>query len=1360
MAGKLTIRRVGHLLPTLCLVVLLLVVGIITWLSTAGLPGCVLRYIEREASAAAGLPITIDKIKLAPRSGLAAKAEGVGITIEQPDALPATMRVRKAQITLSISRLLAGELQPSGLHVLGMEAVVPLSDKEGDAIHLDSVKLYTEWPQRNRRVLAEVNAHLQGIAVQGKLTLANPADLLSISVEDKADEGATKTPGEHLAEIRPLLQKFKEQIDEQKWENVPPPSISITAAHRNDWTAEIKAQIPSFRQAHFHFHDAQLAAKYEKNTISVHNLSFRTEKPDTKVRLQASYDLTNRDLSFTTRSTAPIISILDEYLADDAPPMLHKLRSSKGKTPDIEISGTAAFSENYAINSITLHGKLEQQGFLIGNVPANYLLMTFYMRDGSFNLDQCRIELPDGSIDCAAQLAEGAGKAEMEVSLPDETLLALAREISGDDALSLPDDLSFSGNLDVHLHCEMTTPPFEAGKSQIQDLIPTLHSCQIRFRTPSISLQGAEFHSPALQLKLDGINYEDNLQIGKASLQVQMASTKETSETNAAASDVALDLDISDLCTDSDFTALQLGPSALKLKIAEAKAGATEIKSLNAETSVNGLRVRFDDIYNTLASSALVANVQLGSCTCADTHAQGLNLKLNIPAGINRSEPWLNMQQDAHISASLQQLTGTNNFTATDTELSLHHTATNAVQIKFTSNIDGEQASLSTTATLTDKELVTIKNLNLHLPAARLLPLLGNEEPLNELKLPRMVDLQGDALIDPNGGKLLSCRYNLQLPELVRVCNNVYVHKGMEIPLQLDVKGCFSTAPDGSMLYDADVDAVHAEGKLDIHVSGDPLKNCHITGTNTIPVSIINALIDNADAHWIMRDFRCTPGLTRNVITDIDTIIRYDNGVYVNSKCKANLYNMDFLLGAIRDKEDAQGNPTGEEYLRTDLGKDPYSRVKEGHCDVEVVVQLDCKDTDGKPLKDEILINLLNPDLLYDNRPWLKRMNIKDGVSTSRIVGEAVRFDIEACTISLHKLKGSCYPAYSIGMYYAPLQHFLEDVVLELPADIETEYCIFPISRSCEVPMKGLIRAEAATRAGFRFLGTTIPFKNFSGFINISDTDVYLDRMNAQSWGGVVNGALRIDFSGEHTTLDGYFSAHNLNLKDIVASYGTEFTSATCNGFIRFQAPSPDLEAVRAYGQVHLQDGDLMEIGLFRPIGALISDMPNQLKKLQNSVPGVNKISTPEWSGKFVDFVWDTSGEAIDSVGRSALKLPFANHFLRYGIDEASAKFDITQGHLITRDMKARGYNLDVDVKLDLNLNDLTFKGDLWPRISSVPTLLISPVTILSKFLIDINLYGDILNPKWKIGLSKKLQKDDPSLSPEPQQQQTAPQPK
>ena len=127
--------------------------------------------------------------------------------------------------------------------------------------------------------------------------------------------------------------------------------------------------------------------------------------------------------------------------------------------------------------------------------------------------------------------------------------------------------------------------------------------------------------------------------------------------------------------------------------------------------------------------------------------------------------------------------------------------------------------------------------------------------------------------------------------------------------------------------------------------------------------------------------------------------------------------------------------------------------------------------------------------------------------------------------------------------------------------------------------------------------------------------------------------------------------------------------------------------------------------------------------------------------------MFDTSSNAVDSL----YDIPFANHFLRYGIDEAFTKFDIRNGHLITRDMTARGYNLDIRTQLDIDLNKLTLTGDLWPRISSVPTVIISPVTILSKFLIDINLYGDVLNPQWKIGLSKKLTNEAGSLIPAPQ---------
>lgn len=1355
MAGKLIIRRVGHLLPTVCLVALLLIVGVITWLSTVGLPGCALRYMEQQAGAAAGLPISIEKIKLAPRSGLAVKAEGVRLELPQPDALPLSVEIRKAQVEFSLSRMLRGQFEPEHLHVLNLRAQLPLSNIEDDSINLAPLNLHAYWSKSGKGIAADIRASLQGINLQGKLALSDVGALLS-SLDN--GESETSEPAESLGELvagyRPALRTFKEQIDRQQWEHVPPPNLSISAAHRKDWVVDISAQVPSYIQGHFHFLDSQLDAKYARNTFVINTLSFRTENPDTTVKLQASYDMEHRELAFATRSTAPVVRIANDYLGPDTPPMLAKIQADEANTPTIELNGTAAFSESYALNSITLRGKLEQKGFRIGTVPADYLLLTFFMRDGSFNLDQCLVNFPEGRIVCAAQQNDGIGRAELDLALPDETLLQLAREFSDNPEIALPEWLNFKEKLEVHLSADLNTPPFEPGQSHIEDLIPTLRSCQLQFRTPSIVLHGTEIQSPELHVDLSGIDYSSGLNISEACIKARVATTRQSDDTLVAAENLQLNLKLNQLSTDADYTAIRLGHSSLNVQAESVSLNEGALKGLHAEAFVDELQVNLDDVMGSLSSSALAAEINLETLSYTDTTAEGLQLQVNIPSGLIISDTWRNMQRDTKALVTLQRLTGRNNFCATDTRLDLHNTGANTMQLQLTSQLGNEQAQLYTNATLTSDELLRLSGIRLHLPAASLLPLLGGE-PLAELRLPRMLELQGDALLNPATGQLLSCHYYLQLPELVRVCNNVYVHKGMEIPLKLDVNGNFSTAPDGTMHYEADVEATHAEGRLAVHVSGDPLRDCHITGSNTIPVSIVNALIDNADAHWIMRDFRCTPGVTRNVITGINTTIRYQEGVYVHALCKANLYDMDFLLGAIRDKEDAQGNPTGEEYLRTDLGKDPYSRVKEGHCDVEVLVQLDCKDAEGKPLKDEILINLLNPDLLYDNRPWLRRMNIKSGVTTSRITGEAVRFDIEACTISLHKLKGSCYPAYSIGMYYAPLQHFLEDIVLDQPADIETEYCIFPISGSCQVPMQGLIRAEAARGAGFRFLGTIIPLRNFSGFINISDEDVYLDRLNAQSWGGVVNGLLRIGFAGEHTTLDGYFGARNLNLKDIVASYGEEFTSATCNGYIRFQAPRPELEAVKAYGEVHLQDGDLMEIGLFRPIGALISDMPNQLRKLQDSIPGANKIQTPGWSGNFVDFVWDTSGEAIDTVGRTALRLPFANHFLRYGIDEAHSRFDITNGHLITRGMKAKGYNLNVQVQLDINLDTLTFRGDLWPRISSVPTVLISPVTILSDFLIDVNLHGDILNPQWEFGLSKKLRNEPASLSSEPQEEST-----
>ena len=1346
MAGKLSIRRVGTILPTLSLVGLLLVISVFIWLCTAGLPGCALRYIEQEA-AKAGINLSIEKIRLTPKSGLALKAENIVLTQEQKEAAPAVLQVKKAQIAFSLTRLITGNLKPENIQITRGKLVLPLSHEPGDELTLKNVDVYTAFFRNSNGISANLTADLHHVDLNVKLGALNLPDSSGQGGNTELDIPAA------LASVRPTLIKVKEHLQNQQWTDKEHPDVNITFLGGERWRVQVKADIPNFEIRNFQIRDAQADAAFDATNLTVSNLKLRTINPDTQVRLQGGYNWKSRELDFHTVSTAPIIRMLNEYLEEDAPRVLQRLSTSEGNTPTIELDGNISFCEDFALNNISVRGKIEQKNAHLGSVPVNTASLSFFMRNGQFSIDTLNLTMPDGHIMAEAYAANEAGYANLDISLPDETILALVHEFAPESQLHLPEGLSFDSNLKLRTRINLALPDFEPGKSHLDDLVPVLRSGDMQFNCDEITYKGNGMRNNAFTLHIDGIDYSgDNILAENIRLDARIGSARMTNN-RADSAEALLGLKLENLQWHKQAGTFSLPQMQLSISTDSASWEDTKLSKLQASAQIANIRGDSADMPGTLQSDAFSLKLYAGELAHGENEARGIYIDASVPEGLNLTDAWQSMQRNASIQAEVLELCGSKDFQVQNARLELKNTAENQASLDLSLGKDAATARLSATIALQQDSRVKLDISHFHADTAGLAPILSEYMPA-ELKLPESITARGNAIIDPETGRLIHCTYDLTLPRLIRVCHNVHVHKGMEIPLSLHIDGSFSTRENGDMHYEADIHTLHQLGELSVHVSGNPLSDCHITGSSSMPVNIVNALIDNADAHWIMRDFRCRDGITRTLVSNIDTTIRYDKGIYVHARCDAELFNLDFLLGAIRDKEDAQGNPTGEEYLRKDMGKDPYSRIKHGTCGVEVLVQMDCVNEQGEALPERIDINLLNPDVLYDNGPWLKRMKIKNGAATSRITGEAVRFDIEKYTISLHKLKGTCYPAYSIGMYYAPIQRFLEDVALDVPADIETEYCIFPLSRKCKVPMKGLIHAKAATGAGFRFLGTTIPLTNFSGFINISDVDVYLDRMNAQSWGGSLDGSLRINFAGKDTTLDGFFVARNLDLKDIVASYGAEFSSACCNGFIRFQAASPDLEAVRAYGQVHLTDGDLLQIGLFRPIGAFLSDVPGNLTKLQETVYIKKEDTPPSWVDKVIRSIFHTGSNAIDVVQDSAYKVPFANHFLRYGIDEAFSRFDIMGGHLITRNMKAKGYNLDVDVQMDIDLNTLTLNGDLWPRISSVPTLIISPISILSDFLIDINVYGDLVSPQWEFGLSKKLKGAASSMTSEPQKKE------
>ena len=256
MAGRLSIRRVGNILPTLSLVGLLLVIGILIWLCTAGLPGCALRYIEKEA-AAAGINLSIDKIKLYPRSGLALKAEKIAILQEQPDAAPVALQLKKTRISFSLARLLSGDYRPANIQISGGKLVLPLSHTPGDELVLKELETYTTFFRNSNGFSANLTARLCNAELQVKLGSVRG---LPEFKQDQAEESSSPDLPAILAELRPTLREVKTQLETQEWTEEVHPAIAVSLYASDKWKAQLKASIPNYDIRNFRFRDAELDA--------------------------------------------------------------------------------------------------------------------------------------------------------------------------------------------------------------------------------------------------------------------------------------------------------------------------------------------------------------------------------------------------------------------------------------------------------------------------------------------------------------------------------------------------------------------------------------------------------------------------------------------------------------------------------------------------------------------------------------------------------------------------------------------------------------------------------------------------------------------------------------------------------------------------------------------------------------------------------------------------------------------------------------------------------------------------------------------------------------------------------------------
>ncbi len=1318
MANKITIRRVGGLLPVVCLVVLVLLATLVTWLSTAGLPDAALRYLEAEA-ARQGIHLKVGTLKLSPASGLALRARRVELYASAGDTAPLAT-LERATFGISASALLRGKLQPTMAEFRNLDISLPT---DGEApLRIDDATASATIRRGNIVRLTSATATLEGIPVTVRGAFQLP--------EGSTSSEASSTPIDLVALLRPWQEaagQVQRSIASQQWaeEELPTVDLRLISLRKTQFSARLT--IPRYDEGQFHFRDASLDIAYQNNTLLINKAHFHTVEPESEVTLQGGYDIPARHLSVNLESTAALTRMAEAISIpgvdmDCVTSWLSRFKHPDDTPPAISLKGDLYFEEDFSPKALSIMGQLSQKEFIFGQTEIDELHLSFFYRDGSFNIDRLQLSFPSGSLTASASASAetNKGKARIVADLDIPKLLKFASEFTT-TPLSLPEGLELTGNLQLDMSAELDMPAFIAGSTELGQYLPSLHRAELTLGIDKAAHHGYTVERPHLHIALNGVQQRDG----------------------------------SLLPTGLEQATLTLNARGATLPRQKGEENTTTFREADLTLELNNLSL-YENRQTDAETSAIAPHIasaegslHLGSLSLPGFNAQAVDLVLAEAKEIRpMAEDWRQKLQQVVLRLSSGAMhTGDTLLGAMDSKLQLDPQG----HIDFTAVLDRDEhrMTLDLHPQLTENGLLVLEQVQLVLPAAGFAPLLAlTGTDLTQIRLPDTLKLAGNAIYDTRKGYLLKGEGSLNIPLLVRTPGEgVAAFKGQEIPLAVSISAQATGRDDGHVDYAGKLSAVHVVGRgdrrIELSFNGDTASHVHLEGSNTMDVGVVDRLIDLYDAHVIMRDFITHEGSRTDV--DIHSVdINYAEGLTITASCDAHIRDISYLLYSINDELGTNGKPTGKESVRTDLGKDPYRKIEKADAHVDVLYK---EDAAGKV--EATRISILNADVTYDNRPWLKSQGFKKGVKSSRLQGEAVIIDIEDSFVELRNVHGQAYPAYAIGAYYADLQGFLKDVILEHPAQIETKHCLFPIDKDCPHSFSGSIRMMAE-RAGFRFLGTTFPFTSFSGFIWFRDGAVCLDRLNAACWDGAVNAALTINYAGKRTGFDGYATLNNINLQSLAAAYGSKQQPALCNGSIRFRTPTPDIDDLQAYGDVHIVNGDLMPLRIFRPVGDLISDLPGNLAELERKAMN-SEGNKPTWLDRQISKLFKKTGDTLGNVGEQVGKvtnnIPFANHFLRYDLQEVHSRFSIGKGKLVTDGMKALGYNLNVGMQLAIDLEKLTIDGDIWPKISSVPTIILSPITFLSDFMIDIHIFGTLDNIQWKFGLNKKQKEEKDACS-------------
>ncbi len=1323
MPRKLIIRRVGVLLPTICLLILILLGSVMAWLSFVGVPRFALDYIE-EYAARYDVYLRVDKVKLSYTKGLGLYAWELSLYHDKTRQSSPLITVPHAQLGVSARDLFEGKIKPNYLVVEDAALSIPIYNDHGAShLALEDITLYGSHSSKEGFRFSDSHVIIYGVVINIQAVITERAmNSLLGQGEKRVERKTQKKPepiGNQILSLSDTARHISEVLMEQDWKHGENMLVDVDVIYDKDWDVTLRAQLPSMRYSRYHFKKSSLNLRYSNDTLTINNFQTQNSNPAGFLNIKGNYQIKKGSLSFRVQSDLPAMHFAAEFMKrEDYETMLLHLPSLERSNNAVLLQGDIDFDSNYGVDHLILQGDIRQKDILVGGSFLDEMMLSFYYRDGSFAVEKLSLTLPQGELQARAQLRDGFGEAHLSCTLLEDDLRSLINSflpkgVEWEDKVAF----NYTGALDLQIAAKISTPDFRPGSSALSDFIPDLRSIELDLSVPVLELQQEQgsliIHQPDMSLKLNGLNGQG----GK--LPTAIGTTR----------------------LSASFDELQFSQAGQSW----------HAQGMLAEIAGDQLQLTQQELADTLSLKSANGLIYLDSLQHDQGKLQGLNISLREVDDIRAiCENHQYVQQaKLDIEANSIEVQGkkakqVNLAVALSDFYQLH----GEIAIK---GEDEEQDILDLNFDWKDFEQLRFSKLHINLPAAQIMRELPEDFFASYgVQLENTLQLQGSAALTTAKGEVTLQSAQLKLDQAhlhLRGSRNKALQAANN-HIQLQGQASIYRNKAGGYQYGiSELLVKHEQGQLTAQIHGASTGQISVKAQSTLALPVIKEMVDEYYTNFVMRDF-LWKGNSKFTLTDIEAQIDYSKGVRVHADTDVRIQNAGYVLGGIFEQKDNQGKPTGKEYVRRDLGNNPYSHFHNATAHVRVDVLYNCQDSDGKPIDNLTQVDITNARIELDNGPWIRKAKLGRGTWRSILEGDQVLLDITDRTVRIRNVRGEVYPAYALGMFYPSLYDYMSDIHSPYPMQVNADDCTFPISKDIEGKLSGVIKVALQQEAYYQLGGLDIPLQNFTGYIVLNDEYVQLDRFNAKCWEGVADLTLRIGFVGGNVTFDGFAQADAINLQSVGKSLDAEISPALAYGNFRFRAPRPSLQSLEGYGRAEVRDAQLMELAIFSPISELITNLPSYLARFERDL----LISDQNYAQKALAGFCNAVGTGInitgDLIGSTTSAVPGVNHLTSYSLTSAKGSYRVGQGKLYTEDLVATGSNLTVPLRGHLNLEQLTLQAELKPEIGSILSIALFPVTSLSGNILHIDLHGEVKDIKWRIDATNPFSRKNKQKTP------------